>query len=142
MRNHILILVAALLGGAACTPREPPAMEEPPPAAPAPQEPQVACTMIGCEDGWSVEIVGELPDAYTVQISVAGDVVASVECSPVNPCGERVFLPGVSATEAVLEVLGTGRELRWVVTPSYAEVQPNGPQCPPVCQQARVRVEL
>lgn len=120
------MLALALVGVAAC----------------APQEPVTACTLIGCDDGWSVQIVGALPATYTVRVSVEGDVVASVDCSPANPCPDRVFLPGVTAAQAELEIVGDGVNLRWRVTPTYTVVQPNGPSCPPICNQARVRVEL
>lgn len=102
----------------------------------------VACTLIGCDDGWSVEIVGDLPPTYTVRARVDGDVVASVNCSPAASCPDRIFLSGVTAAQAELEIVGDGVDLRWQVTPNYETVQPNGPGCPPICQQARVRVEL
>jgi hypothetical protein len=102
-----------------------------------------ACTLIGCEDGWNVELAGgTLPATYTLQVRVQGAVVASVQCSPANPCGRQVFLPGVTAEQADLEIIGGDVPLRWTVRPEYRTVQPNGPSCPPACRQARVRVEL
>jgi hypothetical protein len=125
MGHRTFFLAAGLVAVASCAPQEP-----------------VACTMIGCDDGWSVEVVGELPATYVVRARVDGEVVASRECSPANPCAGAVFLPGISAAEAELEIVGDGVDLRWTVRPEYQVVQPNGPNCPPICQQARVRVEL
>jgi hypothetical protein len=102
----------------------------------------VACTLIGCEDGWSVELAGTLPATYTVAARVDGAIVASVDCGPAQPCGSTVFLRGVTAPGAQLEITGPGVDLRWQVTPRYETLQPNGPGCPPICRQARVRVEV
>jgi hypothetical protein len=115
-----------------------------PPAAGDPAPPPQACTRIGCEHGWSVELTGAaaLPATYTIRVIVDGGVVASRQCSPAEPCGEQVFLAGVTADEAVLEIVGGPVPLRWTVTPEYSLVQPNGPDCPPTCRQARVQVRL
>jgi hypothetical protein len=102
-----------------------------------------ACTMIGCDDGWNVELIGgTLPAAYTVQVRVDGQVAAAVECGPTNPCARTMFLPGITAEQAELEIIGADLNLRWVVTPTYQTFQPNGPNCPPTCRQARVQVQL
>jgi hypothetical protein len=115
----------------------------PPTADPAPP-PQQACTRIGCEDGWSVELTGAaaLPATYTIRVLVDGAVVASRQCTPAQPCGDRVFMAGVTAAEAELEIVGGPIPLRWTVTPEYTTLQPNGPGCPPTCRQARVHVRL
>jgi hypothetical protein len=121
-------------------PAQPPAAEP----APPPPPPQQACTRIGCEDGWMVELTdaATLPATYTVRVLVDGAVVASAQCTPAQPCGERMFLAGVTAAEAELEIIGGPVPLRWTVTPEYTMVQPNGPGCPPTCRQARVQVRL
>lgn len=140
----VLALLAAL--PVACAPPLPqPPVPPPTPAPPAEAPPpQQACTMIGCDNGWAVEVVGgaALPATYTMRVLVDGAVVASVQCSPEQPCGERVFLPGVTAEEAELEIVGGDVPLRWTVRPAYDIVQPNGPNCPPTCRQARVQVRL
>jgi hypothetical protein len=112
-------------------------------AACAPREAELACTLIGCEDGWAVEVVGAaLPSTYTVRAVVDGQVVASRACTPENPCGRELFLPGVTAAAADLEIVGADLSLRWTVRPEYRVVMPNGPDCPPTCRQARVQVRL
>jgi hypothetical protein len=144
--NSLAFLVLAAIP-AACAPPVPQAPVPPPAPAPQPDPappPQQACTMIGCDNGWAVEVVGAaaLPANYTMRVIVDGAVVASVNCSPEQPCGDRVFLPGVTAEEAELEIVGANVPLRWTVRPSYDVVQPNGPNCPPTCRQARVQVRL
>jgi hypothetical protein len=121
-------------------PAQPPAAEP----APPPPPPQQACTRIGCEDGWTVELAGAaaLPPTYTIRVLVDGAVVASAHCTPAQPCGEIMFRAGVTAAEAELEIIGGAVPLRWTVTPEYNMVQPNGPGCPPTCRQARVQVRL
>jgi hypothetical protein len=112
-------------------------------AACAPREAERTCTLIGCDDGWAVEIVGgTLPATYTVRAVVDGRVVATHACTPDNPCGRQLFLPGLTAAQADLEIVGADLDLRWTVRPEYQLVQPNGPDCPPTCRQARVQVRL
>jgi hypothetical protein len=135
----LAVIPAACAAPVATTP--PPA---PPPAADPAPPPQQACTRIGCEDGWSVELAGAtaLPATYTIRVIVDGTVVASRECSAAQPCGDRVFLAGVTAAQADLEIIGGAAPLRWTVTPEYSTLQPNGPGCPPTCRQARVAVRM
>ena len=141
MRRRIrpILLCAVLLSAACATP----APEAAPPAGPEPAPaPERACTLIGCANGWSVQIDGRasLPDTYTIRVLVDGAVVASATCSPTQQCGDQVFLAGVTAEEAQLEILGSDTPLRWTVRPEYNVVQPNGPDCEPTCRQARVVV--
>jgi hypothetical protein len=137
-------LVFSTLIVAACAAPLPEAA--PPPATPGPagDTPQQACTRIGCDSGWIVEIAdpSALPQSYTVRVLVGGSVVASAQCSASQPCGDRVFLSGVTAEEATLEITGAAVPLRWTVRPEYTLLQPNGPQCPPTCRQARVQVRV
>jgi hypothetical protein len=141
-----LVLLAAL--AAACTApatTPPPPPPPPPPAADPAPPPQQACTRIGCEDGWSVELADAataLPATYTIRVIVDGAVVASAQCTPERQCGEHVFLAGVTAEQAELEISSGPVPLRWTVTPQYNTLQPNGPGCPPTCRQARVQVRL
>jgi hypothetical protein len=141
-----LVFLAAL--SAACTaPATPPPPPAPPgpPAADAAPPPQQACTRIGCEDGWSVELAdaaAALPATYTIRVIVDGAVVAATQCTPERQCGERVFMAGVTAEQAELEIIGGPVPLRWTVTPEYNTLQPNGPGCPPTCRQARVQVRM
>jgi hypothetical protein len=141
------IFPAAFLLAAACAPAVPPPAVPPtavdPSATPAPPQAPAerVCTRIGCEDGWNVELIGvALPQTYTVRVLVEGRVVASMQCGPDNPCGETVFLPGVTAEEAELEIVGGEVPLRWTVRPEYNLLQPNGADCPPTCRQARVQI--
>jgi hypothetical protein len=138
-----LVFLAAIPAACAAPVTTTPAPLPPTAAEPAPP-PAQACTRIGCEDGWTLELVGAaaLPATYTIRVLVDGAVVASVQCSPARPCGEQVFVAGVTAAEAELEIIGGAAPLRWTVTPEYTSLQPNGPNCPPTCRQARVQVRL
>jgi hypothetical protein len=140
-----LVFMAAIPAACAAPVTTTPAPTPPPAAEPAPPPPPAqACTRIGCDDGWTVELVGAaaLPATYTIRVLVDDAVVASVQCTPTQPCGERVFVAGVTAAEAELEIVGGEVPLRWTVTPEYNTLQPNGPNCPPTCRQARVQVRL
>jgi hypothetical protein len=125
-RVQLLVLSSAVFAIASCAPGA-----------------STECTMIGCDDGWNVELIGgTLPATYTVQVRVDGQIVAAVECSPTNPCARTMFLPGVTAEQAELEISGADLNLQWEVTPTYQTVQPNGANCPPICRQASVQVQL
>jgi hypothetical protein len=148
LRLPTLVFLAAIPAACAAPVTTTPAPIPPPTAEPAPPAPSAppaqACTRIGCDDGWTVELVGAaaLPATYTIRVLVDDAVVASVQCTPTQPCGEQVFLPGLTAAEAELEIVGGAAPLRWTVTPEYSTLQPNGPNCPPTCRQARVQVRL
>jgi hypothetical protein len=147
MRRRTLPALAFLGAIAvACAPpvtTTPPPAPLPPAADPAPP-PQQACTRIGCEDGWTIDLsdAAALPATFTIRVIVNGAVVASQECSPARPCGDHVFLAGVTSDQAELEITGGPAPLRWTVTPQYNTLQPNGPGCPPTCRQARVVVRM
>jgi hypothetical protein len=99
-----------------------------------------ACTMIGCNDGLRVDLDGFAPDeAFTARALVDGAVVATAECAQ-GGCAD-VWLDGVAAPNVTIEI-ATESGQTWSATfaPEYAEVQPNGPGCPPVCLQAAVQM--
>lgn len=100
----------------------------------------VACTLIGCVNGLTLELRGNLPDTYTVTAR-AGTVVRTRECSTAQPCGQIVF-EDFNPNTVTIEVTSAAGTVRREVTPEYRESRPNGPNCPPVCRQATVAVDV
>lgn len=106
-------------------------------------EPVQACTLIGCESGLEVQLVGTPPEAYRVEASAPGQPTPRVvECTATNPCGPRVFLRDFTPESATIRLIVGADTATRTVRPSYETVQPNGPGCPPTCRQASVQIDL
>jgi len=105
------------------------------------QPPQI-CTQIGCESGLQVILSVAPAGPFRVEAQAAGDDAPRVfEC----PAGERcesAFFADFTPEEATIRVIANGRTTARTVRPTYERVQPNGPDCPPICWQGRVRVEV
>jgi len=105
------------------------------------QPPQV-CTKIGCESGLQVELGGAPVGPFRVEAQAAGGGAARVfECPAGQRC-EIAFFADFTPAEATVRVITGGRTTERTVRPTYERVQPNGPGCPPICRQGRVRVEV
>ena len=124
----------------------PGAAPQPPPGPPAaeagtgtdaPAAPTM-CTQIGCSDGLNVELDG-FSDEVELKLA-AGDETRTVTCLPPGPC--RHFVPDFTPEEVTATALLPDREEERTFTPEYREERPNGPDCPPVCRQARIRWKL
>ena len=141
MRNLCLATAAAAaLLLAACSRPAPQASapEAAPGAAPG-SAPERACTMIGCDDGLNVLVEGTPQGAYRVEVRAEGHETQVVECPAPTECG-RIFLAGFLPEEVTVELTaGEARSSR-TVKPEIETVQPNGPDCPPTCRQATIRV--
>lgn len=104
------------------------------------QVPQQACTLIGCSDGVTV-VVTEAPDSpYTVEITLPDGTVLTRRCEGVDGCAQGLFFGEVTAETVLVRVTGEGSASETMVSLEYEQLQPNGPDCPPTCAQARVEV--
>lgn len=112
-----------------------------------------ACTEMGCEDGYTIEVVGpggsEVGDLW-VAVTLGG-VTVEADCA----AGAMAAFDGFSCGLGMIQlhyveetvdlvVEATDGELGWggTIEPEYAEVYPNGPDCPPVCLQGSEILEL
>jgi hypothetical protein len=147
-----------------------------------PLEPPPVCTLIGCEDGLTVELrpPTSWPSGdYLFRIRVDATDVTCRGSIPLADCGgSRGASPGAGVTcdpDDVVRIAESGcaspaaaqgfpvlsfapalrprsveiaitRDGRVVggatVMPSFREVRPNGPDCPPTCQTARAVLDL
>ncbi len=101
-----------------------------------------ACTLIGCEDGLSVDVQGDLPASYTVSLEAAGMAMVEYQCTAAAPCSVPHFVPDFTPETVVVRVQGGGVDYSETVTPEYTISRPNGPDCPPECQQATIVVQV
>lgn len=98
-----------------------------------------ACTLIGCTDGLGVEVSGAPAGPYRIELEVPGEAQRRVfRCDTPGACAPAFFevTPEV-ATVHLVTAAGTRSQQ---VRPAYNVTQPNGPDCPPRCRQARVTV--
>lgn len=149
MRRFLLLLLFVLmLGVAACRTESLPSADQ--------LTGQRGCTEIGCSSGLTVRLVGNVPDAFTIAAQRPGqppivaicpegritvpdrEAGASAICQP-----DGVFFDNFTPEEVEIVVrVGQSNNVSRLVKPTYEKVQPNGPGCPPVCEQAVVEIEL
>lgn len=107
-------------------------------SSPAPQR---ACTLIGCESGLEVRLDAPPSGAYRVEASAPGDTAPRVQtCDPATACNGRVFFRDFTPDSATIRVVTATDTLTRAVRPTYQTQQPNGPDCPPTCRRAAVRI--
>lgn len=103
--------------------------------------PVLTCTLIGCDNGLSVEFSSPPAGAYRVEAVVAGAAPAVVECGAGQTC-PPMFFPGVEAERVTIRVTTAAGTRSQEFTPRYEDLYPNGRDCGAVCQQARVMFQL
>ena len=104
--------------------------------------PMQACTLIGCSDGVTIIVAGAPPARYTVALELPDGRRRSLRCEAAAGCAAGLFFEDVSAEQVTVEISSDAGTSVHEVRPSYVESQPNGPDCPPVCRQARVEVRF
>jgi hypothetical protein len=104
------------------------------------------CTLIGCVDGLTVHFTGAQPASYTLEARAAGHEPVTVSCSSdqaTTQCRlDETFLADFTPEEVTLHITWDGGEVERTVRPVYTESRPNGPDCPPVCRQGQVAIDL
>lgn len=113
------------------------------------------CTEIGCSSGLIVRLTGDVPETFTIAAQRPGqppivaicpeeritvperEAGATAMCQP-----DGVFFIGFTPEEVEVVVRIEQQSLTERVRPTYEKVQPNGPGCPPVCEQAVVEITI
>ncbi|CAN5587017.1 hypothetical protein BH23BAC4_BH23BAC4_03950 [soil metagenome] len=99
------------------------------------------CTQIGCDDGVNVVLSGATTGPFQVSVEVDGEIAGVVDCPPGATCSS-LFVPGIRA-EHVTVIVTRGEDVRrFDVSPTYVTVQPNGPNCEPICRQGQLHIQL
>ncbi len=117
-------------------------------------EPITACTQVGCEDGLYITVEhldGSPLDTFSGEATLDGESF-DVSCDDGTGQGDNYLCLGntleiqdaTDATEIHLDLVADDDTLRYqgTLTLDFAEVQPNGPDCPPTCLQASETIAL
>lgn len=100
-----------------------------------------ACTLIGCDSGIEVVLENEPDGAYRIEAFADSDGPRHVyECSSATGCQDRVFFTDFTPVRIFIDVTSANGTERYEVLPKYREHRPNGPNCPPRCRTATIRL--
>ena len=102
----------------------------------------LACTEIGCLDGLSVVVRGTPGVEIEIEASEPSGDVRNATCVVLQDGSCRIGFDGFVPEEVTVAVSGGGQHASVTVEPVYETLQPNGPDCPPICRQATVEVDL
>lgn len=102
-----------------------------------------SCPLIGCQNGLEVELSTQPTTPFRVEAVAPGGISTyQFECTDPSQCGTRVFFPEFTPGVVEIRVITEDRTTTMTYEPRYEERQPNGPDCPPECNVAKVRVEM
>lgn len=114
------------------------------------------CTLVGCIGGIEVEVVGlpestpfeinlTLPSGETQTLKCGGEIDESIPFEKTcSSKGAFFSLPSDSEPPEVITVTVTTSAGQWTETifPEYAEFLPNGEDCPPICYNADIIINI
>jgi len=116
------------------------------------------CTEIGCSSELTVNLSGNVPGEYTMQVLANTGESLVVFCrngqyvdqgtpQPNNvlpACGPaNVTLTGFAPDEATVTVIwGANGAITGIFRPAYTISEPNGPGCPPTCRTGAVSLTI
>ncbi|NIN70965.1 MAG: hypothetical protein GTO46_03300 [Gemmatimonadetes bacterium] len=102
------------------------------------------CTLIGCSDGLFVELAGKVPATCAVHLSATNWAPRIFECSDMvaGDTALSYFLTDFYPDELTVGVFWDNSVVVQTFTPTYEDVQPNGPGCLPTCRLGTVKMIL
>lgn len=101
---------------------------------------QRACTLIGCEDGLSVQVSNSLNQSLTVNVRSGAQLIGTFTCTAGQPCAG--FIRNQTPPNVTVEVTSQAGTVTRNYMPEYRLSRPNGPNCPPECRQATINVAV
>lgn len=104
----------------------------------------IACTQRPCglSNGLEVVVTGDLPETFTITISLEGPPTIVIECSESSPCGNSIFLRDFTPDHVDITIQGESVDFTDSFMPEYELTRPNGPDCPPECRRATITVTI
>jgi len=101
-----------------------------------------AFTLAGCSDVLSVELLGQLPEEFTLRAEAPGEEPQIRECSSANQCGSTVFFEDFTPEQVKLVFQTAAGSTEMTVSPRYSAFRPNVKDCPPKCRQGVVEFPI
>ena len=101
------------------------------------------CTMAGCETGLWLEFSSMPVGAYRIEVGVrsgAGQPAYIQECGA--QCSAVAWFPGFVTDHGYVRITTPTATIERDIRPVYTRRQPNGDDCPPICNVAEVVVQL
>jgi hypothetical protein len=106
-------------------------------------DPPHVCTRAGCSSGLEVVLERTPPEPFRVELEVPGTPARFVyRCDEPARCADRVFFADFTPDYVRIRVITGTDTVTQAAQPTYEELRPNGPDCPPTCRVARVRVAV
>lgn len=100
-----------------------------------------ACTLIGCDDGLSVQFSRAPVGAFRIEATVPNEpAVVAIDCVDATNC--LLMFPGLVAEQVTLRLITSEGTVTQEFEPRYDDVYPNGRRCGPACRQATVTIQL
>ena len=98
------------------------------------------CTDVGCSDGVLINLSHSVPDSFTVSIETRD--FTAVQEFPDGRSVDWVFFRDFTPTQGTVRVAWATVVVETTLAFEYRTARPNGEDCPPVCSQARVAIDL
>lgn len=100
-----------------------------------------ACTLIGCDNGLSVEFNRAPEGAFRLEATVPGDpTVHAIDCASASTC--MPMFSGLVAEQVTIRLITQQGTVTQQFQPEYDTLYPNGRRCGPACEQATVTLQL
>jgi len=65
---------------------------------------RLVCPQVGCDSGLDIELMGELPETFTIVLEVPPFQPLMVECSASRPCEDPVHVADFTPARVFIEV--------------------------------------
>ena len=115
--------------------------------------PPVTCSTLECDNQLTVRLWEYIPDDYVMELITDNAETVRVHCvENVNVEGSGQYGEPICAAwgvtfpaspaEATVKLYWGNYQLTQQVKPHYEKVQPNGPDCPPICFSAEIGITV
>ncbi|TVQ06700.1 MAG: hypothetical protein EA359_00820 [Balneolaceae bacterium] len=100
------------------------------------------CTQMGCSDGVTVILSGELPESYSVTLEAHSIDPQKIEIEN-GEIFSGIHFFGEITSEQIHVTFDTGEKIiSQTFEPEFSKYRPNGQRCPPTCLQANLKFYL
>lgn len=102
------------------------------------------CTEMGCAGGLNIRFSHQPQAPFRLEAELLGDGVFTIHCEDLaNRCQRGVYLESFIPDIVELRFIAAADTFTQVVRPTYQNIRPNGPACPPeYCIRGEVTVDL